>query len=141
MTTTCRSNVVLNIAKIVGLSFASTLLAATILGSALFGPFGIFAGPVLMLFGWFYAPIIISIHFLAWVAWPVFGKLKLGRLVFALSGAICGACLFACIGVKEEGSFFYFTVAYAISAGVAGLFSCMMIVLCHRAANLDNRGC
>lgn len=112
---------------LVGLPFASTLVAATILAVGISGPIGLLAGPCLMLFGWFYAPIVIGLHFLAWIIWPRFRSIDHGRMLFGLAGTLVGACLFAVIGIKEEGSLLRYTISYAVAAGTAAFLSCRCI--------------
>ncbi len=117
----------LNIVRVTGLSVLSMTLASCILGGLLGGVWGFFGGPFLMLFGWFYLPLIVGLHFAAWYLEPVFQRGPLGSLTFPISGALFAACLFAVIGVKEQGQAWRFTFAYMAAAGIAGCLSCVVI--------------
>lgn len=120
--------------KLVFLALASMLLAATVLACAISGPIGLVAGPILMLFGWFFVPVVIVLHGVAWLIWPLFEKRRYGRYHFAACGALAGACVFALIGIKEVGSVAYYTAANAIAAAAAAFPSCLVIARMRRHA-------
>ena len=107
------------------LSLASTVIATAILSCGISGPIGLLTIPFLMLFGWFYAPIVIGLHFLAWFIWRMLEPYRWSRFSFCVAGALIGASLFAKIGVK--GVHQYDTILYAGAAAVGGTFSCLAI--------------
>lgn len=117
----------LNIIRITGLSVLSMTVASCILGGLLGGFWGIVGGPILMLFGWFYLPIIVGLHFAAWYLEPVFRRRPLGNLTFPICGSLFAASLFAVIGVKEQGQALRFAYSYMAAAGIAGCLSCVVI--------------
>lgn len=127
----------LDIIKIIAISLVSLLIGATILGCIIKWPIGLLAGPFLILFGWFYIPIIIVMHFIVWDLWLAFKKLWLGRFLFGMCGSLGGSVTFMLIGVKEEGSAVRYTIAYAIAAAIAAFLSCMMIVYVRSDNTLD----
>jgi hypothetical protein len=106
---------------IVGLSLVALILGATVLGIFISGPIGVFAGPVLAIFGWFYfVPIAILVSIaLAVVEHPLFHR-GAGSCLFVLSGASIGAALMAMFGVKEQGSVVLWTIAEVVGGGVSG---------------------
>ena len=106
-------------ATIVGLSLVALVIGATVLGIFTMGPIGIFAGPVLAIFGWFYiVPIAIFVSVaVAIVEQPSFQR-GAGARLFVFSGALIGAIFMAFFGVKEEGSVVRLTIAYAVEGGV-----------------------
>ncbi len=94
-----------------------------------------------MLFGWFYLPVVIALHFGAWFAWPWYKGRGLGRISFSLIGALVGAVIFAVIGVKEVGNILHFTVAYAIAAALPAFVSCMIIATLHDTKQTSDNNC
>ncbi len=125
---------------VLGLSIFGMFLAATILGCAISGLTGLLAGPFLVLFGWFYLPVIIGLHVWAWFAWPWCKRRGMRRISFGLVGALIAASLFAVIGIKEQGRVLHFTVAYAIAAAVSAYISCIAIATIRQHTNASATG-
>jgi len=117
----------LNIIRLVGLSVISMLIASCLLGAALGGVWGFIGGPLLMLFGWFFLPVVIGMHFIGWVIFPRLSRLAHPKLIFCAAGCVFAAVLFAAIGPKEEGRAIYFACSYAFAAGTSACLSCLMI--------------
>jgi hypothetical protein len=116
------------LARILFSSFFSMLLASAILGGIVQGVDGILAAPFLMIFGWFYFPVVFGLNAIALDSWQrFFSKKPHGRAYLTLIGATTAAGLFSLIGIKEEGSERLYTVGYAISASVAAIATCLWI--------------
>jgi len=114
--------------KLLLCSFFSMLLASAILGGIIRGAIGILAAPVLMIFGWFYFPLVFGLHVIALGCWQqAFSIRPHGQIYFTLIGAVIAAALFASIGIKEEGSERLYTAGYAIASSVAAMASCIWI--------------
>jgi hypothetical protein len=108
---------------ILGISVASFLLAACLLGALLTRPISFFAGPIIALFGWPYFPVVLLLHICAWFALPRLGYWR----GFPWAGALFAATLFAVIGVKEDGAKLHFALAYFIAAFISGYLSCRLL--------------
>jgi hypothetical protein len=109
-------------------SFLSMLLASAIFWGIVGGLIGIIGSPVLMIFGWFYFPIVLGLHVIALGCWQqVFSRKPHGRIYFTVIGAVIAAALFSLIGIKEEGSEWLYTTGYALGASVAATASCLWI--------------
>ena len=89
-----------------------------------------------MLFGWFYFPIVIILQTAAFYGWRLFVNISHGRAYFISVGIVVAGGLFSLIGIKEQGSEWRYTIAYAIAASVAALISCIWIS--SRDSNLRN---
>ena len=112
---------------ILGLSVASFLFAACLLGAFISGPLCFLAGPIIALFGWFYFPIVLLLHVSAWFASSRANLWLRHRWVFPLAGSLFAAILFAIIGVKEQGHVLHYTVANSLAAFASAWFSCWLI--------------
>lgn len=111
------------------LSLVAMILGGSIWGGMTSGPFGLLAGPVLALFGWFYLPVVLALQGLAWLAWASVRESGMGRIGFGLCGAVVGAVCFVPIGIVELGREMEYRIAYAVAAGVAAFVSCVTIAL------------
>jgi hypothetical protein len=112
---------------ILGYSVVSMLIAAAILGFILKGFYGVLGAPFLMIFGWFYFPIIVILQAAAVYGWRFFVPVPHGRVYFILIGMAAASVLFSLIGIKEQGSEWRYTIAYVIASSVAAFISCMWI--------------
>lgn len=115
------------IVKIFACSLLSMLLGAAILGLLIGGFYGFIGAPVLMCFGWFYFPVILVLEGIAFWAWHYWKKRSYGRGYFFLVAGIIGGIVFSLIGIKEVGSEWKWTIAYAVSAFIAAQVSCFLI--------------
>jgi hypothetical protein len=116
------------LAKILLCSFFSMLLASAILGEIVQGVWGVLAAPFLMIFGWFYFPVVFGLNAIAFDCWQrFFSKKPYGRTYLTLIGGAIAAGLFSVIGIKEEGSERLYTAGYAIASSVAAMASCLWI--------------
>ena len=122
--------------KLFGLSIVSMTIGAAFLGLGLGGGiYGFLGAPFLMVFGWFYFPVIVILHFVAWAMWPFFARQKRGKLIFILLGSCLAALLFSAIGIKVVDKVSLCALVYAISSFVTAFFSC--IVITSWSANRD----
>jgi hypothetical protein len=116
------------LAKILLCSFFSMLLASAILGGIVGGVNGILGAPFLMIFGWFYFPVVFGLTAIAYDCWQrFFSKKPHGQIYLTLIGGAIAAGLFSLIGIKEEGSERLYTAGYAIAASVAAMATCLWI--------------
>jgi hypothetical protein len=116
------------LAKILLCSFFSMLLASAILGGIVGGVNGILGAPFLMIFGWFYFPVVFGLNAIAYDCWQrFFSKKPHGQIYLTLIGGAIAAGLFSLIGIKEEGSERLYTAGYAIAASVAAMATCLWI--------------
>jgi hypothetical protein len=117
----------LDFIRLLGLSVSAMLLSATILGGTMFGLWGFVSGPFMMLFGWFYLPVVIALVFTAWLLLPYIIARRLPKSVFCAGGAIIASILFGLIGIKEIGKEMHFAIAYVLAAGGGALFACFLM--------------
>jgi hypothetical protein len=126
-------------ATIVELSLVALLLGATILGIFTLGPIGLFSGPLLAIFGWFYlVPIAVLVSIASAIVERPFFQRGAGACLFVLSGALVGAVFVAVFGTKEVGSVARWTVAYAVGGGVSGGTVSGLIVWLRRLPRPDD---
>jgi hypothetical protein len=114
------------------------MLGAMVLGIFTAGPIGVFAAPILALFGWFYLfPIAVFVSAgMAIAAHPVFQN-RAGAGLFVLAGAMVGALFMAVFGVKEIGNVVRYTIAYAVGGGLSGGTVAGLIVWLRRMPERD----
>jgi hypothetical protein len=117
----------LDIVRLLGLSVISMLIASCLLGAAIGGIWGFVGGPILMLFGWFYLPIVIGLHFIGWVTFTRLSAFRHQKLIFCIAGSTLAAGLFASVGIRQQGSEFYYAASFALAAGISASLSCLMI--------------
>jgi hypothetical protein len=115
----------MKILAILGCSVVSMLIGAAILGFMLKGFYGVLGAPFLMVFGWFYFPIIVILQAAAFYGWRFFIPVPHGRVY--LIGMVAASALFSLIGIKEQGSEWRYTIGYIIASSVAALISCIWI--------------
>jgi hypothetical protein len=120
-------NTDMKILPILGYSVVSMVIATAIVGFILKGFYGVLGTPFLMLFGWFYFPVIVILQAAAFYGWRFFVPVPYGRAYFILIGMVVASALFSLIGIKEQGSEWRYTIAYAVASSVAALISCMWI--------------
>ena len=125
------------LAKILIASFLSMLLASVILGGMLEGVEGVLGAPFLMIFGWFYFPVVFGLNAVAFESWErFFSKTPHGRVYLTLIGGAAAAALFSVIGIKIQDSEPPSAVGYALGASVAAMATCLWISR-ERTAKLD----
>jgi hypothetical protein len=117
----------MKIVTIFGYSIASMIIASAIFGFIIEGFYGLLGGPFLMLFGWFYFPIVFILEAIAFYVWRRFVGVRYGRACFILIGVVTSGILFSLIGIKEEGSELRYTIAYVIAASASALITCLSI--------------
>ena len=123
---------------ILGLSLVALVLGATVLGVFTLGPIGVFAGPVLAIFGWFYlVPIALFVSLASTIVERPFFHRGAGACLFVLSGSLAGGLFMAFFGVKEEGSLVRDTIAYAVGGGASGAIVASLIVWLRRLPEQD----
>ena len=111
------------------------LLGATVFGVVTSGPIGIFAGPVLAIFGWFYLiPIGIFVSVAMVIARRSLFQNNAGMCLFVAGGGMIGSLFMAAFGVKEIGNVALYTVAYSIGGGLSGATVAGLIVYNHLMA-------
>ena len=104
------------------------LLASAIPGVIVEGGEGVLAAPFLMIFGWFYFPVVLGLNAIAFDSWHrFFSKKAHSRAYLTLIGGAIAAGLFSVIGIKEEGSERLYAVGYTMAASVAAMVSCLWI--------------
>jgi hypothetical protein len=113
--------------KIFLCALLSMFVGATILGTMISGVVGVFSGPVFMIFGWFYFPVILILHFFARIAWQALDTRKIKRTYFILAGGVVGPLLFSLIGIKEEGQEALYLGAYILASCVTGVMSATIL--------------
>jgi len=125
------------LAKILIASILSMLLASAILGGVLEGVQGVLGAPFLMIFGWFYFPVVFGLNAVAFEFWErFFSRMPHGRAYLTLIGGVVAAALFSVIGIKIQDSEPPSTVGYALGASVAAMATCLWISR-ERTAKLD----
>ena len=112
---------------ILGNSIASMAIGAAIIGMIVKGFYGVLGTPLLMIFGWFYFPIIFILQAVAFYLWRLFAPIPYGRMYFVLAGIVVAGALFSLIGIKEQGREWQYVFAYVVASSVAALTSCMWI--------------
>jgi hypothetical protein len=110
-------------------------LGATVLGIFTVGWIGVFAGPVLAIFGWFYlVPVAVLVAIAMAIAEGFRGGF--GSCLFVLAGGMTDGIFMAVYGVREVGSVRY-TIAYAIGGGLSGATVAILIVWRRRLWNSE----
>jgi hypothetical protein len=116
------------LARILLNSILSMLLASAIQGGIVQGIDGVLAAPFLMIYGWFYFPVVFRLNAIAFDSWQrFFSSRPNGRTYLTLIGGAIAAGIFSFIGLKEEGSERLYTAGYAIAASIAAMATCLWI--------------
>jgi hypothetical protein len=116
------------------LSLLALVLGATVFGIIMLGPTGVFAGPILAIFGWFYFfPILLLVLVASFVIeHPAFrGR---GAYAFVAIGGFVGGLLMALLGVKEIGQVARWTLAYGVGGAASGAITAGLIAWLYRWA-------
>ena len=108
--------------SIVGMMLGGSVLAFSLSGD----PAQLLAGPIIILFGWFYLPVVFVPISLGWLIYNPKEWNTKKKLLFILSGGIMGFLVFDQFGIRgPEAKWEY---SYQIAGYISGIF-CFSAIL------------